>query len=79
MKEGRRRIVSSHEVLADEEGVEAGATQFHKICVRSQPRLGYRKAIVGDVLDQFEGCFHARGGVATVACRVQDFRHAWNG
>src|ERR1700687_2459393 len=59
--EGGGRIPRKHEMLADEEGIEAGGAQFDEIIVGAQSGFADGNAILGDAADQFEGGLHADG------------------
>ena len=68
MEERGGRIDGRHKVLADEKGIEAGAAKFQQVGVRTKARFGHRRAIVGNVLDEFKGGFpaHRKGLEVTI-------------
>lgn len=59
MEEGSGGIGSEHEVLADEEGVEADGAKILKISVSAQAGFGNGEAVIGNMLDQVVGSLHA--------------------
>jgi hypothetical protein len=67
LEERGGRVGSEHEMLADEEGVEARRAKVPKIGVGAESGFGYGEAMLGDLFDQFERCFHAHSKGLQVA------------
>jgi hypothetical protein len=61
VEEGRGGIGCGHQVFTDEEGVEADAAEFDEVGVIVEAGFGHGEAVVGNVLDQFEGDFAVDG------------------
>ncbi len=67
LREGGCGIRREHEVLADEEGIEAGDAEPLQVVVGAQAGLADGDAIVRNVLDQFVRSLHAHGECFQVA------------
>ena len=48
-----------HQRFTNEEGVEAGAAETDKVGVGREAGFGHGDAVVGDLIDEFEGGFEA--------------------
>src|ERR1700757_2351758 len=61
LDEGRGGIVGEHQVLTDEEAVEARAAKVLKVGVGAESGFGDGETTVGNVLDELERGLHADG------------------
>ena len=59
MEESGGGIGGQHEVLADEESIEAHAAKFLEVGVGAEAGFGYGEAVIGNLFDQLERSFHA--------------------
>src|ERR1700761_5697361 len=63
----RSRLGTFHQVLADEEGVEARVAEAREVVMGGQARCADGDALVRNSLHEFERCFEMNGEIAQIA------------